>query len=108
MIKNLDKINIIKRKFVENGMCFIEQINKTEPVVNKIVVFGSAISDECTEDSDIDLCIYSDYNNTNNTYMDMRGKLMDKIGDICDILTYSRLNDNWKEIVDKGVVVYEK
>ena len=107
MIKNLDKVSSKKRQNVRRGMEYIDRMNAIEPVIDKIVVFGSAVSDDCREDSDIDVCLFSQFNNQNQTYRTVRGRLMDEMDDVCDIIRYDRLNDAFKEVIDKGVVVYE-
>lgn len=107
-IQNLEEINIIKRNKIEQGMKFVNEMDVGQPVIEKIIVFGSAIRGDCTEDSDIDLCIVSQYDDKNENYRNIRCRLMDEIDDVCDILTYKRLNNEFKSIVDDGVVVYER
>ena len=106
-IMNLDRINILKRQKIRRGMEFVDEMNRVDPVINKIVIFGSAASEECKEDSDIDLCIFSQFDNRNEIYRSVRGRLMDQIDDVCDIVRYDTLNDRFKVIVDDGVTVYE-
>ena len=106
-ILNLEKINSIKRSKIENGMKYIDTMNGSEPVISRVVVFGSAITDNCTENSDIDICLFTEYDNTNEKYRVIRGHLMDEMDDVCDILKYSRLNSSFKSQIEKGVVVYE-
>lgn len=107
-IKNLEKINLCKRGKVQKGMLFIDEMNKKEPVIDRVIIFGSAIREDCTEDSDIDVCIDTKYDTHNSTYFNASGRLSDVMDDLCDILKYNRLNQNFKRIVDQGVVVYER
>ena len=106
-IMNLDQINIIKRQKVKQGLEFVDRMNQIDPVISRIVIFGSAVSNECGNDSDIDLCIFSQYDNKNKVYRSVRGRLMDQIDDVCDIIRYDTLNDHFKEVVEDGVTVYE-
>ena len=107
-IVNLEKINSLKRQYVRQGMEYIDRMNAVEPVIDRIVVFGSAITDDCTEESDVDLCIFSDYDESNDTYYEARGNLMHEIGDVCDILNFSYIGDDLKRTIEKGVTVYER
>lgn len=107
-IKNLKKIHRCKRNKIKAGMEFVERMNKREPVINRVIVFGSAIRDDCQETSDIDLCLVSDYDTSNRTYYEIKGDLPEVMDDLCDILKYDRLNMKFKRIVDQGVVVYER
>ena len=108
MVRNLDRINPLKREKVRQGLQFVEDNNIETPVIDKIVIFGSSISQDCTEDSDIDLCIFSKYECNNAAYFRIRGRLARVINDKCDILKYDRLNDRFKAVVNKGVTVYER
>ena len=58
MIKNLNKINPIKKSILLKLLARVDSCNKIEKVIDKIIVFGSAIRNDCTEESDIDICIY--------------------------------------------------
>ncbi|MCR4566480.1 MAG: nucleotidyltransferase domain-containing protein [Pseudobutyrivibrio sp.] len=52
-VSNIDKINPIKRKYVEQ---IVTDINGNE-YVQKVVIFGSSIREDCTENSDVDIAI---------------------------------------------------
>ena len=107
MIKNLDKINILKREKVKKGLEFIEQ-NNSHGIINKIVVFGSAVREDCTEDSDIDMCIFSDFTTKNREFFLMMGKMQRAIDDICDIFRYADITEKYQNIInERGIVVYE-
>ena len=107
-IINLDKINQIKREKVRTGMQFVDQMNQVDPVIDRVIIFGSAIREDCTEDSDIDVCLDTQYDTRNSTYFNTSGRLPDIMDDLCDIMKYSRLNPAFRKIVDQGVVVYER
>ena len=51
--KNVDKIHPIQQDFVGK----IVETLSSEPIVKKIVVFGSSVTSRCTYDSDIDLYV---------------------------------------------------
>ncbi len=108
MIKNLDRLNPIKRDQILKGLQYVERINTESPVVQRVIVFGSVIREDCTADSDVDLCLVPFEHKDQMMYHRLRGGLMDAMGDVCDILSYPRLNDSFKEVVDAGVIVYER
>ncbi len=48
--KNIEKINPIKRAKVEKGFDFIEECNaQYGKIIDKVIIFGSAVTDSCTE-----------------------------------------------------------
>ncbi len=109
MRMNLEKINKVKRDKVENGIDFIENLNKNENIIDKMIVFGSSVTEECTEESDIDVCLVSDYTTANNVYFRIHGglgRVMDDV--VVDVFNFKRVGDKLKnEILKKGVVVYK-
>ena len=52
-IKNLDRVNPIKRSMVKDIVSQIDNSTRVE----KLVVFGSSIRDDCKPDSDLDIAI---------------------------------------------------
>ena len=109
MIQNLDKINSIKQKKIEQGVLFIEKQNQIEMVIDKIIVFGSSVREDCTEDSDIDLCLFSDYDSSNPVFYNIFAKLPIVMDDLCDIFVYQKLGKKMREeILKKGIIVYER
>ncbi len=108
VILNLDKINPIKREKVRKGMEFVDKMNAIEPVVDKVIVFGSSVRDDCTEESDIDLCLFTNYDTSNKTFFKLRGNLPIVMDDLCDVLKYSKINKDFKCEIEKGVIVYER
>ena len=93
------KINIV------SALCDMAEKN---PIVKKIIVFGSAASKTCAEDSDIDICY-----DISCTTRDKRARdlsvLTSKICDYnCDVVYYDLIGSNLKKEIDsKGVTVYE-
>lgn len=73
-----------------------------------MVIFGSSTTDNCDDDSDIDICLFSNFNSKNPVFFQIYGSLPLIMDDICDILVYRNLKGKIKEEVDKkGVTVYE-
>ena len=104
VIKNLDRIDISKRKQVEN--C-IEEI-KRNPDITKLTVFGSAARNECTESSDLDLCITVVDNADESALHDTRVRIGRSCEYNCDLLEYGRLSEKLKNNITRtGVEVYE-
>jgi len=108
MIKNLQYINPIKREKIKNGLEYIEK--KNNGCISKVIVFGSSVTDNCINDSDIDLCFVTDADCANPVYADIYGNMEIVMDDLCDILSYNKLSDNGSlkaEIDKKGITVYE-
>ena len=105
---NLEKINPIKRAKVEKGIDLIEKCNAREKVVDKMIIFGSATGDECTEESDIDVCLVSDYTTTNNVYCEIFGGLEIAMDDLVDVINLKYMKDRLRdEVLKNGVIVYK-
>lgn len=108
MIKNLDKVHPIKRQKVQEGMEFIERLNE-DGMIQKVILFGSSITKDCTEDSDIDVCFVTEETCENWKFFQVYGGLPLIMEDLCDILVYRDLKGNLKDEIDrKGIVIYEK
>lgn len=109
LLKEIDdlkfsKIHPIKREKVKKACQYVKEY----PFIKKMIIFGSAITDYCTNESDIDICLMIDKNKKQKDYIRMYGELPLYIDDLCDILIYDKLNKDWqKQIDEKGVVVYE-
>lgn len=84
------------------------------------MVASRSITDDCTNDSDIDLCLVTNVNCTNPIYADIYGNMEIIMDDLCDVITqrvatndilsYNKLSDNGSlkaEIDKKGITVYE-
>ena len=108
MIFNLEKIHPLKREKLLHGLQFVEEFNKNNNNIDKIIVFGSAIRDDCTEDSDIDICFFSKlsiYNIELNTFF---GEFPFRCDNVCDIIPFNMIKSSLKDhILNNGVVVYE-
>lgn len=104
MVMNLNSINSIKRPIVED----ICNIVKESGIVKRLFVFGSSVTNECSEDSDIDLCLDTDYADANVNLIRLYQKIGKACDFDCDILKYNKLGAGLKSEVDrKGVVVYD-
>ena len=81
---------------------------ESSDIIKRIIVFGSAASKTCTDESDIDICY-----DLSCTTKDARARELDvqtaKICDYnCDIVYYGIIGSRLKHEIDtKGVVVYE-
>ena len=107
--KNIERINPIKRAKVEKGLGFVEEcISSYGQVIDKVIIFGSAVTDSCTEESDIDVCLVSDYTASNDGFFKVYGGLARAMGDSCDVLSYRNMGKTLRgEVAEKGVTVYE-
>lgn len=108
MIQNLQYINPVKREKIKKGMEYLSKRN--DGCISKVVVFGSSLTENCTDDSDIDLCFFTNATCKNPVYADIYGKMEIVMDDLCDILSYRKLDDHGglKAEIDKnGVVIYE-
>jgi Predicted nucleotidyltransferases len=103
MIKNLDKIHILKRKLVYE----ICKTAASSDIVKRIIVFGSAITDKCTEDSDVDICVDIDCDDKDMRLYTLYINISKTCEYNCDILNYRKLGSDLKRQIDKnGIVVY--
>lgn len=50
---NIKRINHLKQEIVSN----IVSAAKEDPMIKRIIVFGSSIRNDCNDNSDIDICI---------------------------------------------------
>ncbi len=107
-ILNTNRINKLKLDKIIKGLSFIEEESKIEQVIDKVILFGSSITDYCTQGSDIDVCLVTNYDCKNKTFFNIFGRLPLVMDDSCDILIYSKLKGALKDEIDKkGVIVYE-
>ena len=103
-MKNVSAIDVSKQNIV-SALCDLAERN---PIVKKIIVFGSAAINSCTKDSDIDIC----YDITCSTQDERARKLSvltSKVCDYnCDVVFYDKIGSNLKNEVDtNGITVYE-
>jgi len=105
---NEDKVHVAKREKIRKCIEFVKEQNKKQVVIEKIILFGSAVTDDCDENSDIDLCFVTNYNCSNPVFFDIYGGISLVMDDLCDILIYHKLKGKIKEEIDaKGIVVYD-
>ncbi len=77
------------------------------PFVKRLIIFGSSVTDYCTEESDIDVCADVDCPDRGRDLHNLHVELCKTCDANCDILIYRRLNGQIKKEVDKkGVIVY--
>ena len=94
-----------KRNIVQR-LC---ELSENTPIVTKLLVFGSAASNTCTEESDIDICFYLNTDVSDKRAFDLNCDAAEICDDNCDILYSSLISPNFrKKIESKGVVVYEQ
>lgn len=88
----------------------VNEIKKSEifPRIKKIVLFGSAVDNEMTLMSDIDIAIEFD-KITDEEAVKIRSKISGQLSDKLDIQIYNILPDKIKKQIDaKGKVLYQK
>ena len=77
-------------------------------IVNRMYVFGSAVTNRCSDESYIDICIETGCDDRDMRLYDLYCKISKVCDYNCDILTYNKLGNGLKVEVDKnGIVVYE-
>ncbi|MBO4295708.1 MAG: nucleotidyltransferase domain-containing protein [Desulfovibrio sp.] len=91
MRMNLEKISPIKKAKIEKGIDLVEQCNENEKIIEKMIIFGNSVTNHCTEDSDIDVCLVSDYTTANNAYFRVYGGLGRVMDDVVDIFNFKRI-----------------
>ena len=102
-MKNIASINIIKMDQVIKAV----EAAKKNSVIKRMVIFGSAVGDFCTEDSDIDICVDIEGSIESMAYYNAAREIRKACEDNCDLLVMNRLNDKMKkEIIKKGIEVY--
>lgn len=110
----IKKIHPLKQRSVE--AIYRLAVDKYSDVIKRIIIFGSAITWDCWQGSDIDICIDWNpemYNPEDGKYHGRALEAMMELGDVIegerDILNY-RENDNsrvFRDIREKGLVIYE-
>jgi hypothetical protein len=91
------------------GISVTEQVEKIKDMegfekVKFIILYGSAVEDRMTEDSDIDLCIY--YEDEPEELSKFRFKVLSELFGVCDVQIFQQLPIYVKVEVLKGKVVY--
>ena len=105
MTKNISMIDKSKQSIVQR-LC---DLSEKTPIVTKLLVFGSAASNTCTEDSDIDICFYINTDVSDKRAFNLTCDAAEICDDNCDILYSSLIGPGFREKIEsKGVVVYEQ
>ncbi len=77
------------------------------PFVKRLIIFGSAVTDHCTDESDIDVCADIELKEKGLNLHNLHVDLCKTCNANCDILIYERLKGKIKSVIDtKGVTVY--
>ncbi len=97
--KNCELIYPIQQKKVAEIVDFL----KDNEYVKKIIIFGSSVTERCTINSDVD--IYIELTKEINVF---RNKYFDFLYDLWTNFQVDKSEKLYKEIMEKGVVVYEK
>lgn len=102
---NLEKINQMQLEKIKRIIIELD----ASGIVRRARVFGSSVTDECTKDSDVDICLELNCSTRDMRLYDLSVKI-DEICDYdCDLLVYDRLIEGspiWNEIENKGVDIY--
>lgn len=97
-------VNDIKRKKVEK----VIQIASNTGVVRRLIIFGSAVTNECREESDVDICLDISCETSDKRLRRPMYDFNEACDFNCDILFYHKLGEKLKREIDtKGVEVYE-
>lgn len=97
------KINKIKRDCVNEMV----KAARKYPFVKRLIIFGSSVTDRCTEESDIDVCMDVGDKTQGLDLFNFHADICKSCDFNCDVLNYYRLKGDIKnEIDNKGVVVY--
>ena len=108
MRMNLEKISPIKKAKIEKGIDLVEQCNENEKIIEKMIIFGNSVTNHCTEDSDIDVCLVSDYTTANNAYFEVHGGLGRVMDEVVDIFNFKRIGEKLKNKISKNdIIVYK-
>ncbi len=97
-------INPVKQVYVDK----ICDAAKESGIVNRLFIFGSAITEQCDGESDLDICVDTDCADNNRALFRLYVQISRICDYNCDILTYSKLGEKIRNEIDqKGVLVYE-
>lgn len=108
MIKNIDRIHPCKREKVLRGMEYVEEVNRDSVVIPKVFIFGSSVTADCSDESDIDVGFVSNVPMGDVRRFEFLRKLPSVMDDLCDVFEINDFGGRLKqEVLQKGVVVYE-
>ena len=104
LMKNLSAIDARKQDTVIS-LCDLAE--KT-PIVKRIIVFGSAATQTCNDNSDIDICYDISCSTQDQRTRDLSLKTSMLCDYNCDVVYYNLIGSNLKKEIDtKGITVYE-
>jgi len=103
-MRNLSGIAEIKQNIVDK----ICDMAEKHTIVRRVIIFGSAASGNCTEESDVDICFDITCDTKGRATFDL-SKETSRICDYnCDIFFYNLIGNKLRNEIDqKGVIVYE-
>lgn len=102
-INALDQINRRKKTMVEACV----HIAREEKNIRRMIIFGSSVTDQCNENSDLDICLDMTSDLVGMETYRTLSKINKACAWNCDIPFYDRLQGQLKKEIDqKGVVVY--
>ena len=83
-------------------------IAKSDERINRVIVFGSAVTMQCGADSDIDIAIDNSCTDE-DSFAALAGVFYREVPSEIDVINYNRINSELlKENIEKGVCVYAK
>lgn len=96
-------VNAIKQKEIEK----VIQIAKNTGVVRRLIIFGSSVTEDCHEESDVDICLDISCETSDKRLRRPMYEFNEACDFNCDILFYHKLGEKLKKEIDsKGVEVY--
>lgn len=106
------KIADAKRKYIENIM----ECARNYGFIDRVVLFGSSLTEDCNEGSDVDIAIFGNKSQAQcyrlKAYAEMLSKIhgydLEQEYDILYFQSGKRYKDAIFEDVMKGVVLYER
>ncbi len=100
---DVSKVNRLKLDSVKQMIAVAQKY----PFVKRLIIFGSAVTDRCTDESDIDVCADVELQEKGLNLHNLHVDLCKTCDANCDILIYERLKGKIKDVIDtKGVTVY--
>lgn len=100
---NTSKVNAMKKQEIEKLINIAMETN----VVERLIIFGSAVTSDCHKESDIDMCLEVSCETSDKRLRYPVYELNKACDFNCDILFYHKLGAKLKNEIDsKGVTVY--
>lgn len=106
------KIADIKRKYIEN----IVKCASAYTFIDRVVLFGSCLTEDCNEESDVDIAIFGNKTEAQcyrlKAYMDLMNKIhgydLEQNYDILYFKSGKEYKDNILADIKEGIVLYER